>query len=1083
MGNDIEIRVRVTNQTQAGLNQINTALRTLTTRATAAAAALNRLEQQAEDATRALRRLARQADDTAHAMSGLSTSVTAASNGLRTFNTRAGSTATRLADLDDPMRTLRRDMDDLGGSIDGVNDGLVDLRGGLGRLTGSSNSASSSLGGGGGGGGAASGGGGLTGSLIGIGAAIGASVLPSIGALSPMLFGLAGVGGAAALAMDDLKKEFKKLKPEFEDLQKVASKAVMPGVKKSMDDWRGAMKGLNPVVREGGKAFGDFVKRAADFANSPAFKSSLLKNVEMGSGFFKDFTNSLFDFTQAFLDFGTKSQPSLDAFQNLFGGLLDRGLPSMFKEMEQGIGGSADVIDGLAYLINDSLLPSLGKIAGSFADAFGPLIGEMLVTAGNQIKVLASVFEGLMVFLRPLGAVVADVFRSWNEIFAIGASVAGDFAKEVGGALFETLAELAGIDTSKLDDGFYGLSNWVKENQGQIRGAFLSVAEAITTMVTAGIEALPLLFAAFQGMTEGVLLAIDGLVSGLATAFGDLPVIGDKFEEWNTKFDDFSQGFRSGMDDAGSSLNEFVDKAVPRLNRAQIKMNVDQAEASLEYIKEQLKDPELTRERKAKLKVEKKDAEEKLAAAKRELAAFDKKQAQAKLDADSGPFASALDWVKKQKIPKKTGQIGANTGGFWASVNALRNKVLGTSYINVKYTGAGLGKALDRDMKRSANGNIFKFFADGGTENHVAQIAPAGTMRVWAEPETGGEAYIPLADSKRGRSTSILAEVAEQFGYRLEKFASGGVRREARQARGPIRAATSGDTERSLLRLMDTIVKGHMKMATALSKVNSALDKAKDKLGDLRSAASQLRESVRSGILSAASITRDGSGGGAVTVRSIMGGLVQSRDKSTAFADALKRLRKRGLNKGLLRQIAESGIDGGGLEAAGALLTASGSELRSVNSLQSQISGAASRAGKTTSDALYGQQVKVQERLVRALDDLADELKKASKSKKSAGRKAAGGIVGAAASGGLRGGLTWVGEHEPELVDLPVGSRVRSGPDSRRIAAAAAGSGQPIIVHQTITLDGRIVAQQIFEPLKREVRNRGGLEPAFKTTR
>lgn len=1078
MGNDIEIRVRVTNQTQAGLNQVNTALRTLTTRATAAAAALNRLEQQAEDATRALRRLARQADDTAHAMNDLSTSVGGASNSLRTFNTRAGSAATRLGDLDDPIRTLRRDMDDLGGSIDGVNGGLGDLRGGLGRLTVAGNSASSSLGGGGGGAGAA--GGGLKGSLIGIGAVLGVSVLPSIGALSPMLFGLAGVGGAAALAMDDLKKEFKKLKPEFEDLQKVASKAVMPGVKKSMDDWRGAIKGLEPVVKVGGKAFGDFVENAADFANSPAFKSSLLKNVEMGSKFFGDFTDSLFDFTQAFLDFGTKSQPSLDAFQNLFGGMLDTGLPSMFKEMEQGIDGSADVINGLASLLNDSLLPSLGKIAGSFADAFGPLLGEMLETAGGQIEVLASVFEGLMVFLEPLGAIVADMFRAWNELFEIGASVAGDFAKEVGGALFESLAELAGIDTSKLDDGFTGLSDWVKDNQGQIRAGMLDIAGAITSMVTAGIEALPTLFSAFRTVTEGILLAIDGLVSGLATAFGDLPIVGDKFEEWNSKFDDFAEGFRTGMDDAGTTLDDFVDTAIPRLNRAQIKMNVDQAEASLEHIKQQLKDPELTKERKAKLTAQKEEAEEELAAAKRSLAAFDKAEAKAKLDAESGGFWGKIRAAIGAKIPTKSGMVIANTGGFWGPVRGIMGKVLGTSYINVQY------RKVDSSASptfKQADGGVMRFYADGGREQHVAQIAPAGSWRVWGEPETGGEAYIPLAESKRGRSTSILSEVAEQFGYRLEKFASGGVRREARQARGPIRAATSGDTERNLLRLMDTIVKGHMKMATALTKVNSALDKAKDKLSDLRSAASNLAGSVKSGIVSEANITSDASGDKPMTVRSIMGGLTKSRDKATAFADALKQLRKRGLNNTMLRQIAEAGIEGGGLETASALLRASGSELKSINSLQSQISGAAGSAGKTTSDALYGQQIKVQEKLVKALDELADELKKASKksSKKSSGKKAAGGIVGAAASGGLRGGLTWVGEHEPELLDLPVGSRVRSGPDSRRIAAAA--DGQPIIVHQTITLDGRVVAQQVFEPLKREVRNRGGLQAAFATTR
>jgi tape measure domain-containing protein len=54
----------------------------------------------------------------------------------------------------------------------------------------------------------------------------------------------------------------------------------------------------------------------------------------------------------------------------------------------------------------------------------------------------------------------------------------------------------------------------------------------------------------------------------------------------------------------------------------------------------------------------------------------------------------------------------------------------------------------------------------GRREKHVAQIAAgAGPVRIWAEPETGGEAYIPLARSKRRRSSAILAKTAEIMGY------------------------------------------------------------------------------------------------------------------------------------------------------------------------------------------------------------------------------------------------------------------------------------------------------------------------------
>lgn len=73
---------------------------------------------------------------------------------------------------------------------------------------------------------------------------------------------------------------------------------------------------------------------------------------------------------------------------------------------------------------------------------------------------------------------------------------------------------------------------------------------------------------------------------------------------------------------------------------------------------------------------------------------------------------------------------------------------------------------------QQADGGIVKF-ANGGTENHVAQIAPAGAWRLWAEPETGGEAYIPLAPSKRRRSMDILRDTARRMNASVTEFANG----------------------------------------------------------------------------------------------------------------------------------------------------------------------------------------------------------------------------------------------------------------------------------------------------------------------
>jgi TP901 family phage tail tape measure protein len=86
------------------------------------------------------------------------------------------------------------------------------------------------------------------------------------------------------------------------------------------------------------------------------------------------------------------------------------------------------------------------------------------------------------------------------------------------------------------------------------------------------------------------------------------------------------------------------------------------------------------------------------------------------------------------------------------------------------------------DLIQKADGGLVSFYANGGIngggvrrENHIAEIAPAGAWRVWAEPSTGGEAYLPLHPSKRARSKRILEEVAHRFGADVVYRENGGL--------------------------------------------------------------------------------------------------------------------------------------------------------------------------------------------------------------------------------------------------------------------------------------------------------------------
>lgn len=95
--------------------------------------------------------------------------------------------------------------------------------------------------------------------------------------------------------------------------------------------------------------------------------------------------------------------------------------------------------------------------------------------------------------------------------------------------------------------------------------------------------------------------------------------------------------------------------------------------------------------------------------------------------------------------------------------------------------------------ERKADGGFVAFGSGGMTVGRLpdqAMIQPAvsgGGLVQWAEPETGGEAFIPLGSNKREKALPVLDEVARRFGLALvppawlapaQRFADGGVRSE-----------------------------------------------------------------------------------------------------------------------------------------------------------------------------------------------------------------------------------------------------------------------------------------------------------------
>jgi hypothetical protein len=68
-------------------------------------------------------------------------------------------------------------------------------------------------------------------------------------------------------------------------------------------------------------------------------------------------------------------------------------------------------------------------------------------------------------------------------------------------------------------------------------------------------------------------------------------------------------------------------------------------------------------------------------------------------------------------------------------------------------------------------------YAQGDVANrHMPELAGPGVTRVWREPETRGEAYIPLAnDFRRPRAISIWEQTGQALGVQFRRYAFGGM--------------------------------------------------------------------------------------------------------------------------------------------------------------------------------------------------------------------------------------------------------------------------------------------------------------------
>lgn len=264
-----------------------------------------------------------------------------------------------------------------------------------------------------------------------------------------------------------------------------------------------------------------------------------------------------------------------------------------------------------------------------------------------------------------------------------------------------------------------------------------------------------------------------------------------------------------------------------------------------------------------------------------------------------------------------------------------------TTIMRTVYTSQGNAQRA-QSMDRNARGGIYsggvRQFARGGIEDHEPQIAvpTAGRVRVWAEPETKGEAYIPFAnDSRRPRAKQITEHVARRFGGSVTWHANGSADDWSPDMSGIMAFAQSLKVDPSALTDQRKRVKDQ---TTALTKATRDLRAARARLAQ---ASSKGRLSAENAVATAierqAKASRDlaasrsklsgmESRAGQSAGRQFIGGLSSSNWTNARFLDDIEKIKKRGFPL-VARSLLEDGSDSA-VKAAHDLAAGKISELR-----------------------------------------------------------------------------------------------------------------------------------------------------------
>ena len=815
---------------------------------------------------------------------------------------------------------------------------------------------------------------GLMGALKGVAVVAGMSLLPALGALVPMAagaglalgtlkLGFAGVGDAMAVAGDkkkfaeqlkkmspearDFTKSLVSLKKEFGGIGKEIQKAMLPGFTKAVQAAGPVVKILGKSMTEMGDAFGDAAEGVGRLLKDSGFQDALQANLKLGIGFIKDMTSAMGPFVRSLLDFGAASGPTLKAFSDGIGGLLTKGLPGMFQGLQQGIPGAAKMLDGLFSAVNN-ILPALGRLSGEMGKTLGPVFGETFRLLGGMASGAMDALAGELKVLSPLFRDLTFGLKSVRDL----AKIVGPTLADTGNAILGAFLPM-GSSVEKAVGPLQRLNQAINNNKGAILEGTRIFGDAMIGFVSASLQATPKIIHAFMLMSGGILTAMSGIVHGAATAFGWVPGIGSKLKSADRAFSGFKDNYITGLSKAETAASKFAAATLPKLNAGKLKMDISNWQQQIEAAKAKMKTVPPSKQ--AALKATIKDLQDKVATAKQNLADLKGKSVGLTAKDLISPKARAA-YLAVQALHSKTitlttehRNVYTGKGGRGANAYASGGNPMAGELAMVGEQGPELvvfgqaAKVFDAKTTKSilggpvgagraaGQGLALGLGATGGVYSAARAMAAAVTAGVRDELEIA-------SPSKK------MKALAKDIGKGLIVGLTGTrdkIKATAKDLANDIKTAFSGKKESSLLKMVDKQTKKLLDLADKRDKIAA-------KIAEAKSYASDVTKNARS----QAGLSNLGMSPEEVTAGGIKAGLASKLAQIKQFSKYISMLAKRGLNKGLLRQILDMGpIDG--YAYASALVGADKATFSAINKTQASIDKESKKLGNKGADILY----------------------------------------------------------------------------------------------------------------------------------